>query len=51
MKGVHLRCRGEAEISRVQLRLSVQLTEQRGFASDAPMAAYLGWCASLLRGT
>jgi len=41
----------EAEISRVQLRLSAHLTEQRSFSSDAPMAAYLGWCASLLRGT
>lgn len=40
----------EAEISRVQLRLSAHLAEQRSFSSDAPMAAYLGWCASLLRG-
>jgi len=38
----------EAEISRVQLRLSAHLAEQRSFSSDAPMAAYLGWCASLL---
>ncbi|CAK9036342.1 unnamed protein product [Durusdinium trenchii] len=41
----------EAEISRVQLRLSAHLAEQRSFSSDAPMAAYLGWCASLLRGS
>eukprot|EP00435_Cladocopium_sp_Y103_P005516 s4546_g1.t2 len=33
----------EAEISRVQLRLSAHLAEQRSFSSDAPMAAYLGW--------
>lgn len=38
----------EAEISQIHLRLTAHVSEQRSFSSDAPMAEYLRYCASLL---